>query len=209
MVIYERKELINYIFNYNLKFSDSQPKKIYSSESMGKIYFGVNFGKTLPLYDYEYPITSQLTGTKSKAFSIYALLPAYKKNRNLFYKFGYSTFNYSLQLKNNINSQIYDRKLSVVSLGLRYSSQIGIVRPFWGGSLTITKIETDSEKRYPINLEFGTYIKIGPTNLVISGYYTPIFKKANGFQIFSLLISFYQSINNGFRISLNHCNRCF
>jgi hypothetical protein len=179
---YNLETLASFVKNYNSTIQNESGNEVKNNKIKKRVYFGFTYGKIKPLFE---PIfstpSSTLSSPKSSALSIFALLPNYGANRNLFFRFGYQRYNYDIIVtdRGQTRSKII-RQVDAVSVGLRYALINGYVRPYIGASLTAMKQSFYGNKitevEFPLLPEVGVLVPIGKVNFIIQGNMYPFFK---------------------------------
>ncbi len=185
---YSVDDFIKLLSRYNAAYPEEGAEVTYRKSKFGKIYFGFTAGQLIPLKDYYNPKDSKIRATNTLAYSIFALIPNYGKNRNIFYKVGFHQVRYDYTGLVNTQPFPMRRQLTSLALGLRYAAVKGYFRPYFGWALTYTSQKVNEYKDgdgFPMLFEAGGLIPIKKVNFMLQANFSPILSEQAGFQYFS------------------------
>jgi hypothetical protein len=152
---------------------------ILKDEIKRKWFTGLSVGQLYLTYD---NIIEKSQPTSTFAFRAFGLLPLSGINRNTSLKVGLNYFTYQ--------NEIFQRKITSGSVGLRYSSVSGIVRPYIEGSISIAlqvRNGSSSSIESPFLAEVGAIIPIKDIFATIGITVSPILlTKLNGYTFLAL-----------------------
>jgi hypothetical protein len=176
-----------YVQEYNAKFQPTSTALV-DNKTYRKINFGFNFGTIIPTYERDLKeYNTSLSSLKSRAYSVFMLIPFAGANRNVSFRIGYQQYGYNVAT--TINSQLYRARVKNIrglSLGVRYGGVKGLVRPFIGislSSLRQTINKTEFGLQYSLLPEAGAMISIKKINIVAQANIFPLIKSERlGFQ---------------------------
>lgn len=182
------------INEYNFKY-DNNYKVQKNGRGPFRIYFGGHFGGVKPSLNKALENSTYNTISNSN-YSIFALIPALRINRNMFYRIGFQSFTYHVMETDLRKLQIDEKhELKSFSLGLRYAGVTGVIRPYVGGSLTILNRKINkypTGTMFPMLVEVGTIFSYRKLNLFLQGnIYPPIINKVVGFRLLSYSVGMF------------------
>jgi hypothetical protein len=179
--------IVLYVEEYNAKFQQTSTVLV-DNKSIRKINFGFNIGTIIPTYEPNLKdFNTSLSSLKSRAYSVFILIPFSGVNRNLSFRIGYQLYGYNVAT--TVNSQLYGAKVKNIrglSLGVRYAAVKGLVRPFIGISISSLR-QTINKKEFAVQYsllpEAGAIVSIKKINIVAQANIFPLLKSERfGFQ---------------------------
>jgi hypothetical protein len=175
---YSEKALAYSIRDFNKK-NGLKNGGMLKNEIKRKWFTGLNVGLLYLTYDNVIPKTQP---TSSFAFRAFGLLPLLGINRNTALKVGLNYHTYQ--------NEVFQRKITSGSIGLRYTAATGLIRTYIEGSLALAlqvRNGSSSSVESPMLLELGAIVPVKDLFVTVGITASPILlHKLNGYTFWAL-----------------------